>query len=166
MLAPVFDWIHLVDTEYQVGMGDRVRPICLVSRELYSGAVHRRWLWDCDPGAPPWDPDDPRTLVVCFSATAECSVFAALGWPQPRRLLDLWAEYRVLTNGVTNATKLLDVLAAYGITAPIETAEKKAWQKLCAEGSPEEIATNREGILVYCEGDVDPLVELYRLMVG
>lgn len=128
---PEFDAVYLVDTEYQTGTGDRCKPICMVSRELYSGHVNRRWLWNCDPGTPPWNPRDPRTLVVSFSVPAECGVFAALGWEQPCRVHDLWAEHRLRTNGLTRATAFLNVLKSYGIPAPIQTDEKKAWQKLC-----------------------------------
>lgn len=163
---PEFDAVYLVDTEYQTGTGDRCKPICMVSRELYSGHVNRRWLWNCDPGTPPWNPRDPRTLVVSFSVPAECGVFAALGWEQPCRVHDLWAEHRLRTNGLTRATAFLNVLKSYGIPAPIQTDEKKAWQKLCAEGSSSAIESRRNGIIGYCEGDVGPMEALYLAMLS
>jgi hypothetical protein len=156
LLVPQFRAVYLVDTEYQAGSGDRCKPICLVSHELHSGRVDRRWLWTGDPGQPPWNPRDPETLIVSFSSPAECGVFAALGWEQPRRVLDLWAEYRVRTNGLTRATGFLSVLEAHGIPASIENDKKKAWQKLCADGSSAAIEANCAGILRYCESDVGP----------
>ncbi len=152
--------VWCVDTEYRITPGERVRPICLVAHDLRSATTHRRWLWDEDPGPPPWGPND---LVVCFSATAECGVFAALGWAQPQ-IVDLWTEHRIQTNGLTMHSKFFNALQHHGIAAPIDSAEKKAWQMLCAEGSAEQIVANHRGILDYCEGDVLPLCELYRRM--
>ncbi|MEO8901139.1 MAG: DNA polymerase [Polyangiaceae bacterium] len=86
-----------------------------------------------------------------------------LGWHQPR-ILDLWAEHRIETNGVTMHSNFLCALQHHGIPAPIDGTVKKAWQKLCAEGTEPQIVLNRDGILDYCEGDVLPLCELYRIM--
>ena len=152
--------VWCVDTEYRITPGERVRPICLVAHDLRSATTHRRWLWDEDPGPPPWAPND---LIVCYSATAECGVFAALGWAQPQ-IIDLWAQHRLQTNGLTMHTKFFNALEHHGIAAPIDSAEKKAWQMLCAEGSSEQIAAKRQGILDYCESDVLLLGELYRRM--
>jgi DNA polymerase I len=95
-----FREIWYVDTEFQAVDGTRVRPICLVAFESRRSTLVRVWLWSSGDVACPWDPDDPQTLVVAWSATAECQVIAVLGWRQPTNLIDLWAEYRVLTNGV------------------------------------------------------------------
>src|SRR5690242_4208092 len=43
-------------------------------------------------------PVDESALFVAFSVGAELSCFAALGWPFPRKILDLYAEFHAITN--------------------------------------------------------------------
>ncbi len=47
---------------------------------------------------PPFDLG-PDILFVAYYASAELGCFLALGWPMPARILDLFAEFRVATNG-------------------------------------------------------------------
>jgi DNA polymerase I len=147
--------------------GSRLRspPVALVSDGVDTNSRHRHRgsiALAAGIAAPPLVSTACLAPEACFSATAECGAFASLGWRQPRNLVDLWAEFRVLTNGTTHATRFLEVLRAFGIPALVDDAEKEAWRTLCKKGSFDAIAQNREGILAYCETDVLPLVELYR----
>jgi DNA polymerase-1 len=88
------------DTEYTDREdGNQVIPVCLVARELRSGQEWRVVMGEF--GAYPPFPTGKDSLFVAYSAPAELSVFAALGWPYPARILDLFAEHRNNINGLT-----------------------------------------------------------------
>lgn len=43
---------------------------------------------------------DEHTLVVAHGAAELVELFRSIGWPEPKHLLDAFAEYRVATNGM------------------------------------------------------------------
>lgn len=95
-----FEELWVVDTEYSAVAGCRPVPICVVARELRSGHEHRIWQDELATlREPPFRLDD-RALFVSYAAPAEFSVFHALGWPAPARVLDLFVEFRALTKAL------------------------------------------------------------------
>ena len=102
-------------------------------------------------------PADGRTVVITFAAWAEMECFQILGWPQPKHVIDLYAEHRVQTNGVLRPSKdrrdnLLTAARIRGLD-PMDTQEKRAMVELILskdDFTPEEI----ERILHYCTEDV------------
>jgi hypothetical protein len=89
--------------------------VCLVAWELRSGKKIR--LWRDEFGiAPPYS-TGPQSLFIAFFANAEIKCHLALGWPVPTHVLDLWVEYRNMTNaiGFSGGRKLIDALARYGL---------------------------------------------------
>ena len=94
-----FRQVWAVDFEFIARPGERPEPVCLVARELRSGEMVRLWQDELRRPAPPF-PVDKAALVVAYFASAELGCFKALGWPMPARILDLYAEYRVQTNGL------------------------------------------------------------------
>jgi hypothetical protein len=151
-----FREIWTVDTEYQPGSGDRPYVVCLCARELRSGRTLRLWRDDLIRLAiAPFDVG-PGALFVAFYAPADLGCFLQLGWPLPAKVLDLFAEHRVATNGLRlshpKPNSLLGTLSLHGL-AHMEDAEKAAWRELVlrqSSWSAEEI----EQILHYCMGDV------------
>jgi DNA polymerase I len=103
-----------VDAEFTALPGERQLPICMVARELRSGAVIRIWQDQFGP-TPPF-PIGPDALFIAFNAAAELGCFRALGWPMPARILDLSAEFRDHTSGLERPTgsSLLGVHAGGG----------------------------------------------------
>jgi hypothetical protein len=96
-----FTQIHIVDTEFFGDDGDQKTPVCLVVRELLSGEVRRYWMDELrQMDQPPFD-IGPDALFVAFFASAEFSVFLALGWGLPTNIFDCHAEFRCQTNGET-----------------------------------------------------------------
>ena len=99
-----FNEIWAVDTEYYPGPGysnggrdgDSITPLALVAIELRSGRVIRRWQDELGP-FPPYRLDT-QALIVAFMATAELGYHLAAGWGQPARLVDMYIEFRHLTN--------------------------------------------------------------------
>jgi hypothetical protein len=159
-----FDSIWLADFEFNGGPGDQQNPVCLVAIEFYTGQRIRLWLDkhdepapSCQP-APPY-PIDERALFVAYFASAEFGCHLPLGWPLPARILDLFCEFRWLTNGrQVSGRSLLDALTHFGLNG-IGSLEKDEMRALILRGGPwtEE---ERIAILDYCESDVRALQRL------
>ena len=93
--------IILGDTEFEFGgvNGNLPRPVCVVFKDFITGQEWRLRRGEFG-AAPPFD-TGPDTLFVAFYAPAEIGTFRALGWPTPARILDLFTEFRNLTNGLS-----------------------------------------------------------------
>jgi hypothetical protein len=160
-----FEEIWLCDTEYTAAAGLRPVPICLVARELRSGRELR--LWENQLAELPAAPfrTDRRALFVAYAVAAEFSVFHALGWRPPERVLDLFFEFRAMTNGLKtpSGASLLGALVCHGLSA-MGGDEKKAMRDLAIRGGPftEE---EREALLDYCAEDVYALERLLPRML-
>jgi DNA polymerase-1 len=109
--------VVVADTEFEIGTGERPVPVCLVARELRSGKCWR--LFQDEFGSVPPFPTGPDTLFVAFYASAELGFFRALQWPMPARILDLFVEFRNLTNGRLSDDAFRQASKAYPIISPL-----------------------------------------------
>ena len=77
------------------------------------------------------------TLFVAYFASAEIGCFLALGWQVPAAILDLYAEFRIATNGagVVPNNKLITALTHYGLDS-IGVEEKQDMIDLILSGGP------------------------------
>ncbi len=160
-----FEEIWVCDTEYSAPTGHRPTPHCLVARELRSRRQLRLWSDQlAQLAAAPFRTDD-RALFVAYYVPAEFGVFHVLGWPAPRRVLDLFAEFRAMRNGLETTTpnSLLGALVDHGLPA-MAGAEKEEMRALAIRGGPF-TAAEREALLDYCEEDVDATSRLLPLML-
>jgi DNA polymerase-1 len=154
------------DFEFHGADGGIPVPVCMVAKELRSGRVIRMWqdgLQRAD--AAPFD-TGPDTLFVAYYASAEIGCFLVLGWPPPERILDLFTEFRAVTNGlvVPHGNSLLGALAYFG--QPAMGAEAKTEMRdLILSGGPWD-GHDREAILDYCQGDVEALQRLISALAG
>ena len=160
--------IHLVDFEYHpLGCREGNQPlaVCMVVREWPSGLTRRYWQDELAQMTHAPFPTDGDALCVAYFASAEMDCFAALGWPAPVNLLDLFAEFRCLTNGMRPAqgSGLLGALHYYGL-ASIDAQEKDAMRDLILTGGPWS-ESQRLDILDYCECDVIALAALLAVML-
>jgi len=134
--APLhYRYVVAVDFEFEFNGhdGNRPRPVCMVAKELRSGEIWR--LWRGQFGSTPF-PIGPETLIVAFMVSAEIGCFLALGWPMPARVLDLWVEFKNLTNGRwLGPPSLVNVLQFYGLDT-ISGIEKREMQDLVLTGGP------------------------------
>ena len=154
--------VWLVDFEFSAPDGDRPTPVCLVARELNSNQLVRL-LADELQDRPPF-PTDETTLFVAYFASAEIGCFLALGWNLPRRVLDLWTEQRVGTNGRPGVKRgLLDTLEYHGLDS-IAAVEKTELRELAMQGGPY-TESERVALLDYCQADVDALAGLLPAML-
>jgi DNA polymerase-1 len=148
-----FDEIWLVDFEFQQPPGENPSPICLVAKELFSGRMERLFGAELRARRSPPFRIDRRSLVVAYYAIAEMSCFLALGWPTPHFLLDLFTEFRRLTNGNgTTRNNLVYALSYFGLD-PIDSQHKESMRRLAMRGEPYD-ETERRALLSYCESDV------------
>ena len=164
--ARKFEAIWCVDFEFSAPPGGRPRPICLVARELGSGRTIRLFGSDLtDLRTPPYE-IGPNSLFVAYYASAEMACHLALGWDLPEYVLDLYAEFRCLTNGTATVcgSGLLGALAHFGLPATA-VDEKERMRQLAMRGgvySDDE----RQALLAYCETDVDALAQLLPHFTG
>ena len=160
-----FDEIWCVDAEYSCHPGCQPEPICVVARELRSGRELRLWQDELATlSAAPFRTDE-RALFVSYAAPAEFSVFHALGWPAPARVLDLFVEFRSITNGLNTVSGagLLGALVYHGLPA-MDGAEKTAMRDLAIRGGPF-TDEERRALLDYCAEDVYALERLLPRML-
>jgi DNA polymerase-1 len=163
MDARTFKQVWAVDFEFRAEPGERPVPVCLVAQELLGGGPPIR-LWADQLGTMPPYPIGPDSLFVAYYAPAEMNCHLALGWPMPENVLDLYAEFRTLTNGkvLPHGEGLLGALAYFRLDA-ISSMEKEAMRQLIMAGG-DYTSEQRMDILDYCQTDVDATAKLYAAM--
>jgi hypothetical protein len=157
-----FREVVAADFEFAVSPGERPVPVCLVAHELVSGRRFRLW---CDQfGRSPPYATGADVLFVAYYASAELGCYHVLGWPMPERMLDLFAEFRVRTNGLSTpaGNSLIGALAYFGLDS-IGAAEKEDMRALVLRGGWS--GAERDAILDYCESDVLALKRLLPAML-
>ena len=168
-LGAAIECIWICDTEFYGANGDLPVPVCVVFYNPITGQMIRVWL---QPGERPQCPIplDNSTLFIAFAAQAELMTFLQLGWDMPRRILDLFIEYRHLNNEFyrlqeMKAQKAFGLLAAashYGIHLESESY-KQEMRDLILRGHPY-TPEEQERILDYCAMDVRETAELAAAM--
>jgi DNA polymerase I len=147
--------------------GNVPNVVCGVFWELRSGRKVRLWRNEFGPNPPFGTGDD--TLWIAYMSSAEWGCFLSLGWKLPVRILDLYCEFKNLTNATgvklrkktkakgswlqPHGSGLIGACVTYGVTEGVAKLEKDHWRDLVIEGGPP-MVRNRNGILDYCEGDV------------
>ena len=160
-----FKAVWLVDTEFHQPDGERPRPLCMIAKEVYSGRMIRLWEDDLrQHGGPVFDLGSD-SLYVAYYATAELGCHLALGWPMPARILDLYAEFRCKTSGlsVPCGHGLLGALTYYGLDG-MASIEKTAMRDLAMRGGNYS-SSERKSLLDYCAEDVEALARLLPAML-
>jgi DNA polymerase I len=102
---------------------------------------------------------------VAFYASAELGCFRALGWPMPANILDLFAEFRDRTNGLTTpaGSGLVGALTYFGLDSTA-AQEKDRLRLLILRGEPWSESERKE-FIDYCESDSAPLEQLLLAML-
>lgn len=157
--------IWLVDFEFGSATGERPQPLCMVAREFRTGRTLRMWRdelaeWDRAPFG-----TGPDSLFVAYFASAEFGCFLALGWPTPLRILDLFVEFRSLSNGrsMPHGNGLLGALQAFGLDS-MAAARKSDMRELALRGGGY-TSQEKTALLDYCESDVAALAKLLPTML-
>lgn len=167
-LQEKFSAVWLVDFEFSAPPGERPVPLCLVARELFSDRLLRIWI-DGDnelihTDGLPFDVG-PQTLFVAFNVSDALGCYLAMNWPLPERILDLFTEFRNLTNGriIVGDNGLLLALVHYGLPVMV-AATKETMRELALRGGPYS-ESERLALLDYCQSHVDAMVSLLRKML-
>ena len=168
MDALPYERILSIDFEYEDGgvAGNVPRPVCFVVRDFKTGSLKRYWRDELlSMTVAPFDIGS-ETLVVAYFAPAEIQCFMALGWPMPENLLDLFAEFRCLTNGqyLAYGKGLVGALRYFDLERFVP-AQKDVMRQLIASGGPWS-ADQETAILDYCQEDVDALEPLFAAMLA
>ncbi len=155
--------VWCADFEFYAPNGERPAPICLVATEWHTGRTVRLFGDDFRSG-PPWSIGDD-VLFVAYYASAELGCLLTLEWEFPRRILDLFAEFRCLTNGLQPpcGAGLLGALVWFGLDV-CDSAGKESMRQLAMRGGPF-TDQERSSLLDYCEGDVHCLMALLSKML-
>lgn len=162
-----FREVWALDFEYIALPGERPDPVCMVVTELRTGREVRVWDDDLRASCPvAWDAD---CVMLAYFAPAELTCFRALRWPMPSNVVDLFAEWRVFTNGRgreigTGGDSLLAALAYFGLSH-MSADEKSGWRDRILAGRPYG-AADRAGILDYCATDAQALRALLARLVA
>jgi hypothetical protein len=137
----------------------------MVARELLSGQTFRLSNDELRARVEAPFPTGPDSLFVAYYASAELGCFLALGWPPPKRIVDLYAEFRCQTSGlpVPCGNGMLGALAGHGLDC-ISVAEKDEMRQLAIRGGPFTLS-ERQALLDYCEADVTSLSKLWSVML-
>nr|BAR33881.1 DNA polymerase I [uncultured Mediterranean phage uvMED] len=156
--------MYACDFEYFGGDGEIPSAVCLVYCNLRTMEFHRVWRDELLTMKECPFPVDESSVVFSFFWPAEGSCFEALGWSQPHFIVDLYAEFRCLTNGrkVPCGSSLLGAMTYYGCPS-MATEMKETMRDLILSGGPWS-ADEKEAIFGYCEADVKALAELVEVM--
>ena len=158
-----FREIWCVDFEFNQPPGERPQPICMVGHEMRSD----RWIESFNPMYPPFDVRDD-SLFVSYAASAEMSCYLALAWQLPKHTIDIFVEYRLLTNSIDRdnryASSLLAAAAHFKIPH-VESEVKDRIRALAMRGGPW-TEDEKRSLIDYCRSDVRPLASLFEKLVG
>jgi DNA polymerase-1 len=130
----LYEEIVLVDFEFNGKNGNRPNVVCMVAHELKSGRRFRLRQDQLGP-KPPYRIDN-KTLVVAYYASAELTCHLAKAWPLPANILDLFIEFRRLTNNSAEkqpSAGLLDALDFFKLDS-IGITSKEHWRDVILRG--------------------------------
>lgn len=160
-----FREIWAADFEFNAMPGERPDPVCLVAHELRSGRRLRMFRDELRSlKAPPYTIDN-SALFVAYFASAELTCHLALGWDMPVNVLDLFVEFKNLTNGckLDHGSGLLGAMAYFGLGC-ISVAEKEEMRQLAMRLGPWS-EKEQSALLDYCESDVLALAKVLPKML-
>jgi hypothetical protein len=156
-----FREIWLVDFEFRQPPGEPIDQVhCMIAWDLKSNQKHYLWADELKALKEPPFSLGKENLYVAYYASAEMQAHIHLGWPAPYNLLDLFTEFRNLTNNLSPpcGDGILGALYWFGFDG-IGTEEKKRLRDLCIRGAPFTLE-ERKDVLAYCATDVEALAKL------
>ena len=109
-------------------------PICLVGGELKSEKLIK--IFQDDLNNPPFEMGE-NNLFISYYTPNELHCHLSLEWSLPKNIIDLFPEYRCLTNGLVDAkqSSLSDALTWFNLS-PIDETLKSTVESLLSRGEP------------------------------
>ena len=128
-------------------------PKCMVAYELNSARLVKSEIAAC-PDNPPFNPT-PTSIIIAYYGSTAMGCFRKLNWPMPENILDLYTEFRCLSNGndPVSGYSFLGALSAYGLKDTLLTLHHDS-----ADGT--------EDILKSCTANVKALAALLSKMIN
>lgn len=155
--------IWIADFEFLSSDGETPRPICFCATELKTNKTLKVWLDGIENPNPPINFKDSNLTYVAYYSVAEMSCHLALNWDIPENIIDLYCEWKVLTNdGLRKPSGLLNACQYFGIQTIDQTYKDKMRDRVLA-GSPY-TEDEKQAILNYCETDIIETVALFKAM--
>jgi DNA polymerase-1 len=153
-------WV--IDYEFISNSGNPQIPICYVAQNIDSKEVIHRWINGTETS--PEYPVNDSSLIIAYYASAEMGCHIPLKFNFPIYLLDLFAEFRCLTNGtkVPSGNSLIGACAYYGISGS-DATYKDAMRDRILQG-PLYSEKEKQDILLYCQKDVEMTTNLFHCM--
>lgn len=164
----------VIDFEFSMDSNGLPQPKCMVAYNVDTKEWHKVWL-AAGPVACPFDL--ANSTLVAFAATAELHCIDRLGWAKPAAVLDLHAEFRVLTNEINRTLGHSDLTSVELKNASLLTAgryfelahsmsaqHKEAMRDLALRNGRDYSTAERLALLAYCEGDVQLTTRLLYAM--
>ncbi len=157
--------VWLVDFEFRALPGDRQEPICMVAYEMNSKQLVRLWGDELLTGGRPPFSMGRDTLYIAYYASAEIQCHLVLDWPVPANILDLFTEFRCMTNGlqIPSGSGLIGAMIYHGLPV-MDAADKTVMRDLAIRGGPW-TPEEKTALLDYCESDVRALEKLLPAML-
>ncbi len=153
--------VWFADFEFISTDGEKPRPICFCGTEANSNKTIKIWLDGVENPTVPINFKDTSITYVAYYAVAEMSCHLVLGWEIPENIIDLYCEWRTLTNdGMKQANGLLNACQHFGIPTVDQAFKDKMRDRVLA-GAPYSEADKIE-ILNYCESDIIETMALPR----
>ena len=158
-----FRELWLTDFEFRAPEGSLPEPVCMVAKEARTGRIIRSWEDElARMQSAPFD-TGKKSALIAFYSSAEIGCFLSLGWDLPMNIIDLFAEFRCKTNGLStpNGSSLLGAMAWYGLDSISAIEKDNNRDLILREGYSEE---EKARIMKYCESDVLSLEKLFNAM--
>jgi DNA polymerase I-like protein with 3'-5' exonuclease and polymerase domains len=165
MTLDSIDEIVAIDFEFRGG-ANKPEPVCGIAHEIRSGIVHRMWLeGERERWRNPPFPHGPNVAITAYYASAELGCYTALGWPFPRFVIDLYAEFRIHTNGLylPHGKGLYGAMRYFGYS---ETSTERKEYMRHRILNPPYTAGEPEEFMDYCEEDVNGLKKLLPRLIA
>jgi hypothetical protein len=158
-----FNKIWIVDFEYYFSKpGNLPIPICYVAKEIISGEIQKVWIEGKEIQNPSYSIDSDSLFIAYFSSSAELLCHYTLNWQIPVNILDLFTEFRTITNGLPVSNSLLSACSYFKVET-ISDVKKDAMRERILKGAPFSEQEKQE-ILNYCESDIIATCKLYEAM--
>lgn len=135
-MLPQFNRIYVIDFEFLADPGENPKLVCLVTHEIKSGKTYKIWLEGQNPSFKPFFPLREEDFLVAYYSSAEWGCYLELNWLLPVNVVDLFTEFRVLTNGLPGiSNSLLGACQRFGINT-ISTSDKENARLRILQGPP------------------------------
>lgn len=157
-----FDNYIIGDFEFYGKGGNIKTPVCCVAKNLTTGTIISHWIKGNE--TKPIYPIDKNSVIIAFFASAEFGCHQALNFETPLYIIDLFVEFRCLTNGyrLPAGRSLLGACEYFGIKHSGVTY-KKSMRDRILKGAPFSEREKKE-ILDYCRQDVELTAALFEKM--